>query len=143
MINESASCFGKTFGHDYMGGRCMKCGQSQTGAPVQRGMKGMSELFKMPEAPKKNITSEMQALIDEIRTEFGETAVKGIGSFPFYGMFIKKTGIPFARQAFHQAKSSGTNARDPKRLFVWMLKEEIKRIKTKEGKREAHPSSFQ
>jgi hypothetical protein len=102
----------------------------------------MSELFKMPEEkPKKKITSELQGLIDEIRTEFGETAVKGIGSFPFYGMFIKKTGIPFARQAFHQAKSSGTNARSPKRLFVWMLKEEIRRIKIKEGKREAHPPS--
>ena len=129
MIDINAPCYGKMSGHQYAGGRCIKCGENQSGAPIERDITVTS--FKFRDIPKKKITSELQGLIDEIRTEFGETAAKGIGSFPFYGMFIKKTGIPFARQAFHKAKSSGTNARDPKRLFVWMLKEEIKRRKSK------------
>lgn len=70
----------------------------------------------------------MQAFIDEVRTTFGDTAKGGIGSFPFYGALIKKVGLPFATQKFYEAKSSGTNARSPKRLYIWMLKQEIARI---------------
>lgn len=130
MENKEAPCYGKRFGHNYAGGACLFCGQSQTGASVKEvvGMKPIK--FSKP---KKTYTSEMQMLIDEIRTEFLDTALKGLGSFAFYGVLIKRVGIPFARDAFYKSKSSGSFARSPKRLFVWMLKEEWKRIKAKQG----------
>lgn len=105
----------------------MKCGVSQTGAPIQKSieMKKMNPLA----LKRKEYTSETQALIDKIRTEFGDTQTTGIGSFAVYGALIKRVGIPYAEHAFYKSKSSGTNARSPKRLFIWMLKEEIQRVK--------------
>lgn len=85
-------------------------------------MKKIGEIIH--EEGKKH-TSETQALIDEIRNEFGDTATKGIGSFAFYGVFVKKLGVPFVRRAFHESISSGTNARSPKGLFIWMLKDRL------------------
>lgn len=106
------------------------CGVSQTGAPIERRLEmkrlQVSDVLKKG---KKDYSSEMQALIDKIRTEFGDTAGTGIGSFAVYGALIKKVGIPFAEHAFYKSKSSGTNARSPKRLFIWFIKEEIKRVK--------------
>ena len=127
---EKAPCYGKKHGHNYAGGRCLNCGGSQTGTPIQKVM-GMRPLSWSK--PKKVYTSEMQALVDEIRTSFADTSTKGIGSFPFYCALIKKVGIPFATQKFYEAKSSGTNARSPKRLFVWMLKQEIAKMKERNG----------
>ena len=130
MENKEAPCYGKKFGHNYAGSTCLFCGQSQTGAPM-RDVLGMKKLNigSVLKKGKKEYSSEMQALIDKIRTEFGDTASIGIGSFAVYGALIKKVGIPFATQKFYEAKSSGTNARSPKRLFIWMLKQEIERIK--------------
>jgi hypothetical protein len=129
MIDETAPCWGKKFGHTFAGGRCIVCGQDQSGAPIQKSIEmkkiRVSEVLKKG---KKEYSSEMQALIDKIRTEFGDTAGTGIGSFAVYGALIKKVGIPFAEHAFYKAKSSGTNARSPKRLFIWFLKEEINRV---------------
>ena len=132
MENKEAPCYGKKFGHNYAGGACLFCGQSQTGAPIREVM-GMKKIrvSTMPLKPRKAYTSEMQAFIDKVRTEFGDTASRGIGSFAVYGALIKKVGIPFATQKFYEAKSSGTNARSPKRLFIWMLKQEIQRLKEK------------
>ncbi len=130
MENKEAPCYGKKWGHNFIGGRCFQCGVSQTGAPIQKSLEmkklNISSVLKKG---KKEYSSEMQALIDKIRTEFGDTASIGIGSFAVYGALIKKVGIPVAEHLFYKAKSSGTNARSPKRLFIWMLKQEIERIK--------------
>ena len=78
-------------------------------------------------AAKRNphLHSELHLLVDEARTLFKETAVKGPGSFAFYLGFFKRLGPQKVRQLLADVKDS--NADDPKRLFWWKIKESSKK----------------
>ena len=57
-------------------------------------MKPLSEILKVPKPkPKRGIHSELHEFVDKIRTDFGETATKGKGSFGFYLRLLKKVPI--------------------------------------------------
>lgn len=73
------------------------CGTNQT--VLSGGMKPMQQTdrFKAsfervlrPRKAPKGIHSERHELIAKMRTDFGETATKGVGSFSFYLGMLKK-----------------------------------------------------
>ncbi|MDD5605885.1 MAG: hypothetical protein PHR51_00955 [Patescibacteria group bacterium] len=69
-----------------------------------------------------HLHSELHLLVDEARTLFGETAVKGKGSFAFYLGFFKRLGVNRVRQLLSEVKQSG--AKEPGRLFWYLVSKE-------------------
>ena len=66
---------------------------------------------------EKTYNSEMQELVDEIRTYFGEKAVRGEGSFSYYIGFFKKIPLSQIRQFFGEVKQTKKSTFDKKKLF--------------------------
>lgn len=58
-------------------------------------MKNMREELnkRVIQKPPRGIHSELHELIDKMRKDFGETAVKGVGSFGYYLGLLKKVPI--------------------------------------------------
>jgi len=77
-----------------------------------------------PRARNPHLHSELHALVDEVRIQFGETAKKGKGSFSFYLGFFKRLGVNKVRQILAEIKQSG--AEDEKRLFWYKVAKEFK-----------------
>ena len=130
MSSPKAPCLGELLGHDfpYAGARCLHCGIDQytlsTGSP--RKTKGLSNAFdkyRPPEnVPKARKVNEMQALVHEVRTQFGETAKHGIGSFGYYMRFFKRVGLDRVRIFLSETKGKDT----PKKLFWWLIGDYLK-----------------
>ncbi|RLC37558.1 hypothetical protein DRH29_01680 [candidate division Kazan bacterium] len=90
-------------------------------------MEELSKSIKKIKLQKRNphLHSELHALVDEVRVQFGETAKKGVGSFSFYLGFFKRLGVNKVRQILAEVKQS--NAEDPKKLFWHLIGEESKK----------------
>jgi len=75
------------------------------------------------------IHSSLHALVDELRTEFKETAKKGKGSFPFYLGFFKKAGEQKVREIWSEVKYQAYKypALNPKKIFWYRLGQEVKK----------------
>lgn len=87
-------------------------------------MKSIGDLIKRtPHKPRAGIHTELHDLIDQLRTEYGETATKGVGSFSFYLGMLKGFSISFIYGARSQAKEG----KSPKKLFWWICGQERKR----------------
>ena len=86
----------------------------------------MEELKKSLERVKHqrnpHLHSDLHLLVDETRQKFGETALKGKGSFSFYLGFFKRLGVQKVRRILAEVEQS--DADDPKRLFWWKIKQE-------------------
>ena len=84
--------------------------------------------FKLPNKTKgKGIHSALHQLVDELRKEFGETATKGKGSFSYYLGFLKRLGMQEAYRIRAEIRQS--KAHTPKKLFWWMVGQELKKRK--------------
>ncbi|MEK7545752.1 MAG: hypothetical protein AAB554_01585 [Patescibacteria group bacterium] len=66
--------------------------------------------------PNTRIHSEAHALADEISAHFNERQ-----RFAMYLGVIKRVGVPAARAIFAEIKSE-SNARNPRKLFMWLAK---------------------
>ena len=135
-LAELASCRGEKFGHNFPfpGGRCLVCGISQaelSGFSLKKpdDLRSGSSLFSLRAVPKptRGIHTELQALVDEVRALFGETATKGKGSFGFYIGYLKRLGVEQTRLILAEVKG----ARDPKRLFWWQVGQILKKRRAK------------
>lgn len=75
---------------------------------------------------KKNphLHSELHLLVDEVRTKFGETAAKGVGSFSFYLGFFKRLGAQKVRRILAEVEQA--NVDHPVKLFWYKIKQESK-----------------
>jgi len=87
-------------------------------------MEELSKSIKKIKLQKRNphLHSELHALVDEVRIQFGETAKKGVGSFSFYLGFFKRLGVGKVRQILAEMKES--EMEDEKRLFWYKVKHE-------------------
>ena len=63
-------------------------------------MKNINEIIKNIPVRKtpRGIHSELHELVDKMRTDFGETAIKGVGSFGYYLGLLKKVPISLIYQ---------------------------------------------
>jgi len=75
-----------------------------------------------PRERNPHLHSELHALVDEVRIQFGETAKKGKGSFSFYLGFFKRLGVQKVRQILAEVKQSEPD--EPAKLFWWLIKKE-------------------
>lgn len=73
----------------------------------------------------KGIHSALHQFVAELRKDFGETAVKGVGSFSYYLGFIKRLGLQEAYRIRAEIKQSA--AHTPKKLFWWHVGQELKK----------------
>ncbi len=92
MKNPKADCYGQKFGHNYVGGICLKCGGEQN--PFKKPDSFSNALWsglenRIKRKVNTHIHSELHELVDKIRKDFGETATKGKGSFGFYLRLLK------------------------------------------------------
>ena len=76
-----------------------------------------------------HLHSELHSLVEEARLLFGETAIKGPGSFGFYLGFFKRLGKDKVYQLLSEIKDS--HATTPGKLFWWKVKEALKEGKEK------------
>ena len=89
-------------------------------------MEGLDDSIKrLRQRTNPNLHSEIHLLVEEARALFGETALKGKGSFAFYLGFFKRLGIERVRRLLGEIKESRAN--DPKKLFWWKVKQELAR----------------
>lgn len=94
MKNPNADCYGQKFGHNYVGGICLKCGGEQT--PMKSIQNFHSALWNglenriQRQKVNKCIHSELHELVDKMRKDFGEIATKGKGSFSYYLGMLKR-----------------------------------------------------
>lgn len=128
------SCKGERFGHNfpYTGAACFGCGISQAELSGQASKKvtpTMANPFARPVAVERKkvqgIHTELQALVDEVRQRFGETATKGRGSFGYYIGFFKKVGTDRVRLFLSEVKDAHT----PQKLFWWLMGQYLKEQK--------------
>lgn len=89
----------------------------------------MEELRKSLEAKKyqrnAHLHSELHLLVDEVRTKFGETATKGVGSFSFYLGFFKRLGVQKVRRILAEVEQA--NVDHPEKLFWHIVSKESKK----------------
>jgi hypothetical protein len=92
------------------------------------GMDDLGNHLKKYQPAKRNpnLHSELHALVEEARALFGETAVKGPGSFSFYLGFFKRLGKDKVYQLLSEIKDS-KDITTPGKLFWWKIKEELKK----------------
>ncbi len=81
--------------HNYVGGVCLKCGGEQN--PFKKSVDSFSGVLwsgleKRIQRQKvnKRIHSELHELVDKMRKNFGETAIRGKGSFSYYLGMLKR-----------------------------------------------------
>lgn len=81
--------------------------------------------------PKRDhhLHSELHVLVDSARTQFGETAKQGKGSFGFYLAFFKRLGLNTVRRLLGELKEGGHEAQG--KLFWAKAKQELERRKEK------------
>ena len=77
---------------------------------------------RMPPKANTHLHSELHALVEEARALFGETAVKGKGSFAFYLGFFKRLGKDKVYRLLSEVKDS--NATSKVKLFWYKVKQE-------------------
>ena len=77
--------------------------------------------------PKRGIHSQLHQLIDELRTDYHETAKKGVGSFSYYLGYLKRVGFQEAYRIRAEVRQSKTNT--PKKLFWWRVGQLLKEKK--------------
>lgn len=89
-------------------------------------MKEISEILK--ELPKRKaprgIHSELHEIIDKMRQDFGETAIKGVGSFSYYLGMLKKVPLQTIYQWLGSIRQSD-NLNTPTaraKVFWWYYK---------------------
>lgn len=89
-------------------------------------MEALKHSFAKAQAKTANLHlhSDLHALVDEVRTQFGETAKKGPGSFSFYLGFFKRLGTKRVREILAEVKESKID--HPAKLFWWKIKQETK-----------------
>lgn len=87
---------------------------------------------------RKGIHSPLHDLVDELRTDFGETATTGKGSFGFYLGILKRIGTERVRQI--KAEVEQSNPTDRKRLFWWHVGKELKK-RTEQPKKDGDNGS--
>lgn len=108
MNNTKADCYGQKLGHNYIGGVCFKCGGEQT--PFKKTSSLNSVSWNKPEEKKQktktHIHSELHELVDKMRKDFGETEIKGKGSFSFYLGILKKVPTPIIYSWLAEIKDS-------------------------------------
>jgi len=75
--------------------------------------------------PKRGIHSEIHSLVDDVRTQFCETARSGVGSFGFYLGFFGRVGKERVRLFLSESR----DASNPKKLFWWKIKEHFRLAK--------------
>lgn len=78
-----------------------------------------------PRKPVKGIHSELHELVAKMRTDFGETAVKGIGSFSFYLGLLKKVPTQTIYMWLAQIKDSPKldTPLARRKIFWWKYKQ--------------------
>ena len=77
--------------------------------------------------PKRGLHSELHDLVDQLRTEYGETATRGVGSFSYYLGMLK----PFTVSFIYGVRSQAKEARTPKKLFFWLVGQARKKVHNK------------
>lgn len=128
-MNECISPDGR---HNFVSdGHCaFGCGNYQDGRQIKKmaSVSPMEALMNL-KIPKKStkMHSELHLLVDELRKEFGETAVKGRGSFGYYLGYFKRVGVPRIHRLKAELKQSVGNI--PKRLFWWHIGKILKERK--------------
>jgi len=82
---------------------------------------------KLKNPGNPHLHSELHALVEEVRSRFGETAKVGPGSFGFYLGFFKRLGVDQVRRLLKEIDEGSPT--DPKRLFWWKVKEQSNQSK--------------
>ncbi len=79
--------------------------------------------------PKRDphLHSELHLLVDKTRTQFGETAKKGKGSFGFYLAFFKRLGLLATYRILAELKQEGNETQG--KLFWFKAKQELEKKK--------------
>jgi hypothetical protein len=83
--------------------------------------------FQLPARPKKintRIHSPLHELIDTMRKDFGETAVKGVGSFSYYLGMLKHVPFFAVEMWYKEVKASANlnNGTARAKVFWWKYK---------------------
>jgi len=100
-----------------------------------REIKPLGDLLRIPTAKKKSsIHSEFHELAEKCYKQFGETAKKGKGSFPFYLGFIKRLGLQSTYRILAELRESGKEG--AVKLFWWKVSQELKVRKVRRIERE-------
>jgi hypothetical protein len=112
-----AECYGQKFGHNfpYPGAKCLNCGVNQNYLS-QNKVGGVSRITAKIIQPKKNLHSKIHLLADELSKYFHEPK-----KFGMYLGVAKRIGFAKAQQIFAEVKDS--KAREPKKLFMWKVKQ--------------------
>lgn len=150
MKMSHSNCKGERFGHNFpaTGVPCMVCGITQAElsgiAPVKDSMESISSMGGTMERiqaraeaykPRRGIHTELQDLVAQLRKEYGETAIKGKGSFSFYMGFLKKFHIG---EVYAMQKRAQTG-REPVKTFWWLVGDALKKRKKADVTRETSP----
>lgn len=92
-------------------------------------MEKINKILKSPPKPDSHLHSELHLLVDNVRTQFGETAKKGKGSFGFYLAFFKRLGLPAVYRILAELKLEGNETQG--KLFWFKAKQELEKKKNK------------
>ncbi len=95
-------------------------------------IKNINELLSTQRVKKISLHSEKHYLVDEIRNYFGETALRGTGSFSFYLGFFKKIPETVIYQYWSEVKNSRKSLKDQQKLFWWKIGQFLKEKKNKQ-----------
>lgn len=90
-------------------------------------IKNISEFLSAQRIKKTPLHSEKHYLVNEIRSYFGETALRGTGSFSFYLGFFKKIPTTTLYQYWSEVKSSRKSIRDQQKFFWWKIGQHFKK----------------
>jgi hypothetical protein len=80
--------------------------------------------FQMRTQRRHGIHSPLHDIVDDLRSEYGETAKSGKGSFGFYLGILKRLGPERVRQI--KAEVDQSDPSDRKRLFWWHVGRALK-----------------
>jgi len=93
-------------------------------------IKPLADFLRIPIPKKKSsIHSEYHELAEICYKQFGETAKKGKGSFPFYLGFIQRLGLQSTYRILAELKECGNSHAG--KLFWWKLSQELKARKAR------------
>lgn len=81
---------------------------------------------------KRTIHSELHALVEDIRMDFGETASRGKGSFGYYLGFLKRLPIDKVKRFKSESRQAKeTNGGSERKLFWWKVGQELRQRRSK------------
>lgn len=97
-------------------------------------MKKINNFIKPLPKRDPHLHSELHLLVDKARTQFGEKAKRGKGSFGFYLAFFKRLGLPTVYRLLAELKQEGQETQG--KLFWAKAKRELEKQKEKKKNRQ-------